>query len=49
MWRGRLAFPARPQVAQDIGYSVNQIARGLNRQRSDLVGIIASRLDNPHR
>ncbi|WP_375568627.1 LacI family DNA-binding transcriptional regulator [Ahrensia marina] len=37
------------QVAQDIGYSVNQIARGLNRQRSDLVGIIASRLDNPHR
>jgi DNA-binding LacI/PurR family transcriptional regulator len=37
------------QVADSIGYSVNQIARGLNRQRSDLVGIIASRLDNPHR
>ena len=37
------------QVAQDIGYSVNQIARGLNRQRSDLVGVIVSRLDNPYR
>lgn len=37
------------QVAEDIGYSVNQIARGLNRQRSDLVGIIVSRLDNPYR
>ena len=36
-------------VADRIGYSVNQIARGLNRQRSDLVGVIASRLDNPYR
>lgn len=37
------------KVADELGYRVNQMARGLNRQRTDLVGMIVSRLDNPYR
>lgn len=37
------------KVADELGYRVNQMARGLNRQRTDLVGLIVSRLDNPYR
>jgi len=36
-------------VADRIGYRVNQMARGFNLQRSNLVGVIVSRLDNPYR
>jgi len=37
------------QAASELGYRVNLVARGLNKQRTDLVGIIASRMANPHR
>jgi len=37
------------KAASELGYSVNLVARGLNKQRTDLVGMIASRMSNPHR
>ncbi|RMD93544.1 MAG: LacI family DNA-binding transcriptional regulator [Alphaproteobacteria bacterium] len=36
-------------AAAELGYRPNRIARGLNRQRSDLVGIVVARLENPFR
>lgn len=35
------------RAASELGYRVNQMARGLNRQRSDLVGLIVARLEDP--
>lgn len=37
------------KAASELGYRVNLVARGLNKQRTDLVGMIASRMDNPNR
>ncbi len=37
------------QAATELGYRVNLVARGLNKQRTDLVGMIASRMSNPYR
>lgn len=37
------------RAASELGYRVNRIARGLNRQRSDLVGLVVARLENPYR
>ncbi len=36
-------------AAAELGYRVNLVARGLNRQRTDLVGMIASAMNNPYR
>jgi DNA-binding LacI/PurR family transcriptional regulator len=36
-------------AASELGYSVNLVARGLNKQRTDLVGMIASAMSNPYR
>ena len=37
------------QAAKDLGYRVNQLARGLSNQRSELVGLIVADMDNPFR
>jgi LacI family transcriptional regulator len=37
------------KAAQQLGYRVNKLASSLNSKRSDLVGIIASNMDNPFR
>ncbi len=37
------------KAASELGYRVNLVARGLNKQRTDLVGMIATRMDNPYR
>ena len=37
------------KAASELGYRVNLVARGLNKQRTDLVGMIAARMDNPYR
>lgn len=37
------------KASSELGYSVNLVARGLNKQRTDLVGMIVSRMDNPYR
>ena len=37
------------KAATDLGYRVNLVARGLNKQRTDLVGMIVSGLSNPYR
>ena len=37
------------KAASGLGYRVNLVARGLNKQRTDLVGMIASRMSNPYR
>jgi len=37
------------KAASELGYRVNLVARGLNKQRTDLVGMIASRMSNPYR
>ena len=37
------------QAAEDLGYRVNQLARGLSNKRSDLIGLIAADMDNPFR
>jgi len=37
------------KAASDLHYRVNLVARGLNKQRTDLVGMIASRMSNPYR
>ncbi|VAW21505.1 hypothetical protein MNBD_ALPHA12-1891 [hydrothermal vent metagenome] len=37
------------RAAFELGYSVNLLARGLNKQRTDLVGMIASGMSNPYR
>ncbi len=37
------------KAASALGYRVNLVARGLNKQRTDLVGMIVSGLSNPYR
>ncbi|QFT31442.1 Catabolite control protein A [Labrenzia sp. THAF82] len=37
------------QAATTLGYRVNVLARSLHKQKSDLVGLVASDLDNPFR
>ncbi len=37
------------KAASELGYRVNLLARGLNKQRTDLVGMIVSGMDNPYR
>ena len=37
------------EAAATLGYRVNLVARGLRKQRTDLVGLIVSRMDNPYR
>lgn len=37
------------KAATDLGYRVNLVARGLNKQRTDLVGMIVAGLGNPYR
>ncbi len=49
---GRVSEETRERViqaAQELGYRVNYLARGLHNQNSGLVGIVASRLDTPYR
>ncbi|EAS45232.1 LacI family DNA-binding transcriptional regulator [Photobacterium profundum] len=36
-------------AAKGLGYRVNYLARSLNRQRSDLVGLVVTDMDNPFR
>jgi len=50
--KGRVSEETRERVikaAQELGYRVNYLARGLHDQNSGLVGIVASRLDTPYR
>ncbi len=50
--RGRMADDTRKKVlaaAEQLGYRVNFLARGLQGSSSQLVGIVASRLDTPYR
>jgi DNA-binding LacI/PurR family transcriptional regulator len=37
------------QAAKQLGYRVNHLARSLNRQRSDLIGLVVADLENPFR
>lgn len=37
------------KAAAELGYRVNLLARGLNKKRTDLVGMIASDMSNPYR
>lgn len=37
------------KAADTLGYRVNHLARGLNMQRSDLVGLVVADIDNPFR
>jgi LacI family transcriptional regulator len=37
------------KAASELGYRINLVARGLNKQRTDLVGMIASGMSNPYR
>nr|WP_311529851.1 LacI family DNA-binding transcriptional regulator [uncultured Ralstonia sp.] len=37
------------KAADALGYRVNHLARGLNKQRSDLVGLVVADLDTPFR
>jgi DNA-binding LacI/PurR family transcriptional regulator len=37
------------EAAKQLGYRVNYLARSLNGNRSDLVGVVAAGLDNPFR
>jgi DNA-binding LacI/PurR family transcriptional regulator len=36
-------------AAKQLGYRVNHLARSLNRQRSDLIGLVVADLDSPFR
>lgn len=36
-------------AAKALGYRVNHLARSLNRQRSDLIGLVVADMDNPFR
>lgn len=50
--KGRVSEETRERVmkaAQELGYRVNYLARGLHDQNSGLVGLVASRLDTPYR
>lgn len=49
---GRMSQDTRSKVlraAEELGYRVNFLARGLQNQSSGLVGLLASRLDTPYR
>jgi DNA-binding LacI/PurR family transcriptional regulator len=37
------------QAASELNYRVNFVARGLNKKRTELVGMIATRMSNPYR
>lgn len=37
------------QAAEQLGYQVNFLAQGLNRKRTQLIGIVVTRLDDPFR
>lgn len=37
------------RAAQELGYQVNFLAQGLNRQRSHLIGVIVARIGDPFR
>ena len=37
------------RAAQELGYQVNFLAQGLNRQRSHLIGVIVARISDPFR
>lgn len=37
------------KAAQELGYQVNFLAQGLNRQRSHLIGVIVARIGDPFR
>ena len=37
------------KAASEIGYRVNLVVHGLNRQRTDPIDMIASRMSNPYR
>ncbi|MBL4873330.1 MAG: LacI family DNA-binding transcriptional regulator [Rhodobacteraceae bacterium] len=37
------------KAAAELGYRVNLVARGLNKQRTDIVGVIVSALNTPYR
>ncbi|WP_164684175.1 LacI family DNA-binding transcriptional regulator [Vibrio maerlii] len=37
------------EAANVLGYRVNHLARSLNRQRSDLIGLVVADMDNPFR
>lgn len=37
------------EASRDLGYRVNQLARGLSNRRSDLVGLVVADMDNPFR
>ena len=37
------------QAARELGYQVNFLAQGLNRQRSQLIGVIVARIGDPFR
>lgn len=37
------------RAAQELGYQVNFLAQGLNRQRSQLIGVIVARIGDPFR
>ncbi|VCZ04253.1 HTH-type transcriptional regulator GalS [Klebsiella pneumoniae] len=49
---GSISPDARARVlraAEELGYQVNFLAQGLNRQRSHLIGVIVSRISDPFR
>ncbi|MCP4318284.1 MAG: LacI family transcriptional regulator [Hyphomicrobiales bacterium] len=50
--RASISKDARLKVfdaASQLGYRVNPVARALNQRRTDLVGMIVARMDNPFR
>lgn len=49
---GSVAGKTREKVlkaARELGYQVNFLAQGLNRQRSQLIGVVVARLSDPFR
>lgn len=49
---GSISAQARERVlraASELGYQVNFLAQGLNRQRSQLIGVVVSRIGDPFR
>ncbi|WP_114089080.1 LacI family DNA-binding transcriptional regulator [Thalassospira profundimaris] len=49
---GRISEETRQRVletAERLGYQINQIARSMNRRKSDLVGLVTSGLQDPFR
>ena len=46
---GRFAVLGVLRAAEELGYQVNFLAQGLNRQRSHLIGVIVSRISDPFR